>query len=87
MSWNGRKPPCYEYRPDRNTYVFHISEEESVEVSALPFTFLPEDAGSPRAPLVRLLTGVSCLEMLRNPLRWARYFGTKSAEDYRSEDQ
>jgi hypothetical protein len=76
MTWHGRKPPCYEYIPKRDVYAFHVSEKESVEVSSR-IRYPREIANFPRAPLVRLLTGVSCLEMLSDPLRWARYYGLK----------
>lgn len=85
MTWNGRKPPCYEYKPELHTYVFHVTEKESIKVSALANWTLNMFANT-RAPLVRLLTGVSCLEMLKDPSRWARFYGTKSAKDH-SEDQ
>ena len=83
MTWEGRSPPCYEFRADLGSYVFHVSEKESVEIGP-GNTYPPFNVEtSPRAPLVRLLTGVSPVEMLSNPGRWARFYGTKS-EDRRS---
>ena len=77
--WNGRPPPCYEYLPSRHTYVFHVSEEESVELSATPYAVSMRGSikSEPRYPLIRLLTGVSPVDMLCHPERWARYFGSK----------
>ena len=81
--WNGRKPPCYEYLPDSHTYVFHVSEEKSVEISGNDFILWRrfEEPSLGRSPLVRLLTGVSTVQMLSDPARWARFYGSKTAED------
>ena len=88
MKWNGRKPPCYEYRPESHAYVFHVSEKESVVLVTQPY-YSPERmfVDNVRAPLVRLLTGVSPVEMLSDPAKWARFYGSKRAEDRPSEEK
>ena len=79
MTWSGRKPPCYEFDNKNHVYVFHVSETESVELSPIVY-LMAGQIDDPGASLIRLLGGVSPVEMLSDPRRWARWFGSKEAK-------